>query len=149
MKEYDFEKVPIVEIANEILLDGVKKGASDIHFDPSKENLTVRMRIDGILYDYSIVPPNFKRNMILPTNSADIINATYHSLAYSYKEAINELENITGEKYDCIYIVGGGAKNNYLNELTQKYTKKKVVALPIEATAIGNLLTQMEVYNER
>ena len=91
----------------------------------------------------------FKRNMILPTNSADIINATYHSLAYSYKEAINELENITGEKYDCIYIVGGGAKNNYLNELTQKYTKKKVVALPIEATAIGNLLTQMEVYNER
>ena len=64
MKEYDFEKVPIVEIANEILLDGVKKGASDIHFDPSKENLTVRMRVDGILYDYSIVPPNFKRNMI-------------------------------------------------------------------------------------
>lgn len=64
MKEYDFEKVPIVEIANEILLDGVKKGASDIHFDPSKENLTVRMRVDGILYDYSIVPTNFKRNMI-------------------------------------------------------------------------------------
>ena len=64
MKEFDFEKIPIVEIANEILLDGVKKGASDIHFDPSKENIKIRMRVDGILYDYSIVPSEYKRNMI-------------------------------------------------------------------------------------
>ena len=44
MKEFDFEKIPIVEIANEILLDGVKKGASDIHFDPGKDDLKIRMR---------------------------------------------------------------------------------------------------------
>ena len=64
MKEFDFEKVPIVEIANEILLDGVKKGASDIHFDPSKDSLNIRMRVDGTLYDYAKVPADFKRNMI-------------------------------------------------------------------------------------
>ena len=86
-----------------------------------------------------------KNNITLPQNNADIINATYHSLAYSYKKAIKELEEITNQVYDCLYIVGGGAKNKYLNELTQKYTNKKVIALPIEATAIGNLLTQMEV----
>ena len=64
MKEFDFEKVPIVEIANEILLDGVKKGASDIHFDPTKDGIKIRMRVDGILYDYANVPAEFKRNMI-------------------------------------------------------------------------------------
>lgn len=64
MKEFDFEKIPIVEIANEILLDGVRKGASDIHFDPSKDCLKVRMRVDGILYDYSTVPGNYKKNIV-------------------------------------------------------------------------------------
>ena len=64
MKQFDFEKIPIVEIANEILLDGVKKGASDIHFDPSKEDLKIRMRVDGILYDYTVVPGEYKRNMV-------------------------------------------------------------------------------------
>lgn len=64
MKEFDFEKIPIVEIANEILLDGVKKGASDIHFDPGKDDLKIRMRVDGTLYDYTIVPGEYKRNMV-------------------------------------------------------------------------------------
>ena len=64
MKEFDFAKMPIVEIANEILLDGVKKGASDIHFDPCKDGLSIRMRVDGVLYDYAKVPADFKRNMI-------------------------------------------------------------------------------------
>lgn len=64
MKEFDFEKIPIVEIANEIIMDAVNKGASDIHFDPSKNALKIRFRIDGILYDYGIVPEKYKRNMI-------------------------------------------------------------------------------------
>ena len=64
MKEFDFEKTPIVEIANEIILDGVKRNASDIHFDPYKDGLIIRMRVDGVLYDYSSVPANYKRNMI-------------------------------------------------------------------------------------
>ena len=87
----------------------------------------------------------FKRNNKKPPVSKnDIINSTYHSLAYSYKLALEELESITNKKYDCLYIVGGGAKNTYLNELTEKMSNKKVIALPIEATAIGNLITQMK-----
>ncbi len=64
MKEFDFEKIPIVEIANEIIIDAVNKGASDIHFDPSKDIIKIRFRIDGILSDYGIVPSKYKRNMI-------------------------------------------------------------------------------------
>ena len=85
-----------------------------------------------------------RHNKPLPQNDNDIINATYHSLAYSYKVAINELEDITKQKYNYLYIVGGGAKNQYLNELTEFYTEKKVIALPIEATSIGNLFIQMK-----
>ena len=68
----------------------------------------------------------------------------YRSLAISYREAIEELESNTGKTYSKIYIVGGGAKNGLLNELTAEETKKEVVALPIEATALGNLKIQME-----
>ena len=78
-----------------------------------------------------------------PTKDADYFNSTYVSLAHGYKKAICDLENNTGKTYSEIYIVGGGAKNNYLNGLTEKITGKKVRALPIEATAIGNLKIQM------
>ena len=78
-----------------------------------------------------------------PKTTADYFACALKSLARSYKEAIDELERNTGARYDELYIVGGGAKNSYLNELTEKVTKKKVRALPIEATALGNLKIQM------
>ena len=57
---------------------------------------------------------------------------------------IEELENNTGKKYSKLYIVGGGAKNEFLNDLTRSATGKEVIALPIEATSLGNLKSQME-----
>lgn len=75
----------------------------------------------------------------------DYFKCAYISLAESYKAAILELEENTGKKYDKLYIVGGGAKNQFLNRLTEAATGKKVVALPIEATALGNLKIQMEI----
>ena len=78
-------------------------------------------------------------------NTADYFACAYKSLALSYKQAIEELESNTGTKYEKLYIVGGGAKNAFLNRLTEEATGKKVVALPIEATALGNLKTQMEI----
>ena len=66
------------------------------------------------------------------------------SLALSYKNAIRELERNTGKEYKQLYIVGGGAKNRFLNRLTEEMIGKEVIALPIEATALGNLKIQME-----
>ena len=54
-------------------------------------------------------------------------------------------KTLTGQHWDKLYIAGGGAKNAALNELTAHYTGKQVVALPIEATAIGNLKIQMSI----
>lgn len=78
-------------------------------------------------------------------SEADLLNSVYHSLAYSYGEACREIEHCTGKKWDTLYIAGGGAKNEYLNQLTQEYTKKNVIPLAIEATALGNLKLQMEL----
>ena len=78
-----------------------------------------------------------------PREAGDYFRCAYRSLALSYADALRELERNTGRQYDRIYIVGGGAKNAFLNELTEKATGKKVIALPIEATAIGNLKTQI------
>ena len=75
----------------------------------------------------------------------DYFRCAYRSLAVSYKEALEELEANTGARYDKLYIVGGGAKNVFLNRLTEEATGKQVIALPIEATALGNLKIQMEV----
>lgn len=72
----------------------------------------------------------------------DYFRCAYISLAEAYRIAVSDLEKATGKRGD-IYIVGGGAKNAFLNELTEKATGKTVVAIPIEATAIGNLKIQI------
>ena len=69
----------------------------------------------------------------------DYFRSAYLSLAYLYKESLLELENNTGKVFHNLYIVGGGAKNTFLNELTEQLCQIKVTAIPIEATAIGNL----------
>ncbi len=80
-----------------------------------------------------------------PQSVGDYFRCAYRSLALSYMNAIQELQHNTGKHYDSIYIVGGGAKNGFLNALTEKASGKKVIALPIEATAIGNLRVQMRL----
>ena len=79
-----------------------------------------------------------------PQTVGDYFRCAYRSLALCYMNAIQELQHNTGNHYEKLYIVGGGAKNEFLNDLTEKATGKEVIALPIEATALGNLKVQME-----
>ena len=64
LKTFDFEKTPVVELVNEILVDASKRGASDIHFDPHEEFLKTRIRIDGELIDYTEIPNTIAKNLI-------------------------------------------------------------------------------------
>lgn len=84
-----------------------------------------------------------REGLAAPERQGDLLNAAYHSLAESYRQAICEIEAITAKTYDKIYIIGGGAKDCYLNALTTRRTKKEIAAMPMEATAIGNLRVQM------
>ena len=79
-----------------------------------------------------------------PGSVGDYFRCAFRSLALCYADALSELEAITGAVYDRVYIVGGGAKNDFLNRLTEQASGRRVIALPIEATALGNLKIQTE-----
>lgn len=96
------------------------------------------------------------RTLVAPDNMIDaigklicsddlglILNSAYHSLAKSYSEAVSEIEAVTGKRFNAIHIVGGGCQDKYLNILTRDYTGKSVTAGPIEATATGNIVSQI------
>ncbi len=78
-----------------------------------------------------------------PVCAAGYFRCAYRSLADTYGRAIRKMEESTGIRCGKLYIVGGGAKNEYLNRLTAEATGKQVTALPIEATAVGNIKTQI------
>ncbi len=84
-----------------------------------------------------------KTGQEVPKTMGELASVIYKSLAKSYADTVNEIEEVTGTRYSKINIVGGGSKADYLNKLTSLYTGKKVYAGPTEATAIGNLLAQM------
>lgn len=108
-------------------------------FDVNDDAFTAPKSMKQAIADYLTA-----RGAKAPETMADYFNAAYVSLADGYRKAILDLERNTGKTYPAIYIVGGGAKNGYLNDLTEKATGKKVIALPIEATAIGNLKIQIK-----
>lgn len=74
---------------------------------------------------------------------ADVLSSVYHSLANSYRKAVEEIESISGKEIKSIHIVGGGSKDKYLNKLTAEYTGKKVYTGLMEATATGNIISQI------
>ena len=80
LKTFDFEKLPIVEIVNEIIIDATKNRASDIHFDPLSDFLKVRIRIDGALIDYCSVPNEYTRNLITRVKIISGMNITENRL---------------------------------------------------------------------
>lgn len=96
------------------------------------------------------------RTLVAPDNMIDaigklicsddlglILNSAYHSLEKSYSKAVSEIEAVTGKRFNAIHIVGGGCQDEYLNALTRDYTGKSVTAGPIEATATGNIVSQI------
>lgn len=63
LRDFDYENMPVADIVNEIIIDAVKRGASDIHCDPRVDNLVIRIRIDGELVDYTSLPIGIKNHV--------------------------------------------------------------------------------------
>lgn len=79
----------------------------------------------------------------VPETAGQIGAVIYQSLAECYSQTVEEIEEVTGQPYGWIYIIGGGANADYLNQITATATGRRVSAGPSEATAIGNLAVQM------
>lgn len=84
-----------------------------------------------------------------PESVGDLFSCAYHSLAATYQRCITALEGVTGRSYERIYITGGGAKNAFLNRLTEEYTGKQVIAYPMEASTAGSITVQMQADQRR
>ncbi|MFT5373504.1 MAG: rhamnulokinase [Candidatus Latescibacterota bacterium] len=78
----------------------------------------------------------------VPGDVGTIVRSALESLALKYRYVLESLENILGRKLERIHIVGGGIQNRLLCQFTADATQRPVIAGPIEATAIGNLLVQ-------
>jgi len=79
----------------------------------------------------------------IPNTPGKVAKCVFESLAQSYVTAISQIEEILGEELETINVIGGGSQNELLNQLIANTTNKKVVAGPVEATSIGNLISQL------
>jgi rhamnulokinase len=77
-----------------------------------------------------------------PTEPAALTRVILDSLALRYASVVDTLETLTGEQVAGVHIVGGGARNDYLNQATANATGRPVLAGPVEATGLGNMLMQ-------
>ena len=78
----------------------------------------------------------------VPSSDGAMVRACLESLAFAYRESLESIEKVTGEKIKTLHIVGGGSQNKLLNQMAADATGRTVVTGPIEGTAIGNLLIQ-------
>nr|WP_263327638.1 rhamnulokinase [Neobacillus sp. Marseille-Q6967] len=84
----------------------------------------------------------------VPSTPGEVAKCIFESLSESYKEAVKEIEEIFEKKFKKINVIGGGCQNEMLNQLIADVTNKEVYAGPVEATAIGNIVTQLMALGE-
>jgi rhamnulokinase len=78
----------------------------------------------------------------VPLDPGEMTRVILESLAVRYKQVLASIEKLTGRRIRVIHIVGGGSQNRLMNQLAADITGRVVIAGPVEATAIGNVLIQ-------
>lgn len=84
----------------------------------------------------------------VPESEGALVRCALESLALEYRRVLGALEEIGGSRVETIHIVGGGSRNHLLNEFTADACERTVLAGPVEATALGNLLVQARACGE-
>lgn len=169
-REFDYDNKPVVDIVNEMIIDAVKRGGSDIHFDPTENEVIVRIRIDGSLLEYARVPATVKKNLITRIKIISGMNITESRLPQdgAIKGLIQDLDVdlrvsslpiVDGEKI-VIRILDyrmslngletiGLTKDNY-NKINELIKKPNGIILVTGATGSGKsttVYTMLQVLN--
>jgi rhamnulokinase len=87
-------------------------------------------------------------NQAAPQSEGGLVRCALESLAAKYSGVLNGLEEVAGTGIDVIHVVGGGSRNQLLNQLTANRCRRRVVAGPSETTVLGNLLSQVRAAGE-
>jgi rhamnulokinase len=83
-----------------------------------------------------------------PADNAALVRCALESLALKYRDVLEQIQTLTGETSQVIHVVGGGSQNELLNQFTANACRRPVVAGPVEATALGNVLVQARANGE-
>ncbi|WP_449460051.1 rhamnulokinase [Streptococcus suis] len=89
-----------------------------------------------------------KTSQPVPKTAGELFKIAYTSLACKYKEVIEQLEMVLGEKFKNIHLIGGGSKSEYFSQLIADITQKVVITGLSEATSMGNALIQLVALEE-
>jgi rhamnulokinase len=89
-----------------------------------------------------LVAACLENDMPAPTTHGGIVRLILESLAASHAGALDQLESVTRRRIDDVHIVGGGALNDLLSQLTADRSGRRILTGPEEATVLGNLLVQ-------
>jgi rhamnulokinase len=84
-----------------------------------------------------------KSGQSAPIGAGQVTRTILESLALKYRQVLESLESLVGTKFQEIRVVGGGSRIDLLNQCTADATGRRVLAGPVEATALGNLAMQM------
>lgn len=132
------------------MIQQVRHEVGDKYSFAELAEMAVNEPIDALLdvNDQRFLAPNSMINEIKSSVGCDltigqIAYCIFNSLACDYDKSLKDLEQMTGEKYQTLNIIGGGSKNELLNKLTKQKTGKRVITGPTEGTALGNLIVQM------
>ena len=131
----DLSFVELTNLAQKSTFDGI--------FDANDKSFFAPESMTDAIKNYFI-----SRNLEEPKTVGDICRSVFNSLAECYAKTIKGISAITGKKFDCLHIIGGGSKNQLLNSFTAKSTGLKIITGPTEATAIGNALMQLVALGE-
>ena len=152
---YDYRFRYLKNIMGLWMIQSVKKECGDRYTFAELCDMAEKETIGSIVdcYDGRFLSPDSMSEEIrafcgetgqqIPMTLGGLAAVIYNSLAKCYADTAREIEAMTGNSYACIHVVGGGSNAAYLNRLTAEYTGKTVYAGPAEATAIGNILSQM------
>lgn len=105
--------------------------------DPDDASFVLPSSMPAALADYCR-----RTGQMVPTEPGAVIRCALESLALRYRWVLERLEDLTGRRLDAIHVVGGGSQNTLLCQLTADACNRPVLASPVEATAIGNVLVQ-------
>ncbi len=89
-----------------------------------------------------------KTGQKVPQTVGEIMRCIYESLALKYRFAVEQLQSVTGKSFTALHILGGGTKDRLLCQMSANSTGLPVVAGPIEATALGNIIIQLVALGE-
>lgn len=89
-----------------------------------------------------------KTGQAVPETTGQLVRCIYESLAMKYRLALEQISECTGKKFDVLHLMGGGTKDGFLCELTSQSLGIPVIAGPVEATALGNIVLQLIALGE-